>query len=506
MSQNTAGEVALGSPTGRLVIGTTVAGSAVAMLTATVVNVALPTLANDLDASSGQQQWVVNGYLLAIASFILIGGNLGDRYGRLLVYRVGVAWFAVASVLCAVAPNVEVLIGARLLQGLGGALLTPGSLAIIEATLRPDDRGRGVGQWSGLGGIAGAIGPLVGGLLVGFSWRWVFLINLPVALLVLVMSRTLPESSDPAARRLPLDTVGAALTAIVLGGASFALIQGPVDGFGALDITATIVAIVGLVLLIANERRHPHPMLPLDLFGVRSFVAANLVTFLVYGGMGVVFFLLTVQLQVSLGWSPVAAGAALLPVTALMLALSSTAGSVAQRIGPRLPLTIGPLLIAIGMVLFARVGPGDRYVVDVLPAVVIFGLGLAISVAPVTSTALGAVPSDRVGAASGVNNAVSRTGQLLTVAAVPPLVGLTGDALREPDVLTAGFDNAMYVGAAMVAFGSLTSAVLFGPRTPSIPEDRADPDLEPSLATFDDVGSRFHCGIESPHPIAVRAP
>lgn len=527
MTSNGAGAVALDSPTGRLVIGTTVAGSAVAMLTATVVNVALPTLANDLDASSGQQQWVVNGYLLAIASFILIGGNLGDRYGRLLVYRVGVLWFAVASVLCAVAPNVEVLIGARLLQGLGGALLTPGSLAIIEATLRPDDRGRGVGQWSGLGGVAGAIGPLVGGLLVDLSWRWVFLINLPVAIVVLVMSRALPESSDPAARRLPLDTVGAVLTAVVLGGSSFALIQGPADGFGALDSAATVVAGIGFVLLILNERRHPHPMLPLDLFLVRSFLAANLVTFLVYGGMGVVFFLLTVQLQVSLGWPPVAAGAALLPVTAMMLALSSSAGSLAQRIGPRLPLTVGPLLIAAGMVLFARIGPGDSYVVDVLPAVVVFGLGLAISVAPVTSTALGAVPSDRAGAASGVNNAVSRTGQLLTVAAVPPLVGLTGDALREPTTLTAGFDNAMYVGAALVAIGSLTSAVLFGPGPLEESGDQGDPDIAadtgtegrgaPGTAAADvaaatDVSGpargatrgRFHCGVEAPLPTKVR--
>lgn len=308
-----AGEVALKSPAGRVVIATTVAGSAVAMLTATVVNVALPTLANDLDANSGQQQWIINSYLLTIASLILIGGNLGDRFGRLRVYRIGVAWFAIASVLCAAAPNVAVLIAARLLQGIGGALLTPGSLAIIEATLRPDDRGRGVGQWSGLGGVAGAIGPLVGGLLVDLSWRWVFLINLPVALFVLAMSRSIPESSDPEARRLPLDTVGAGLTATALGGASFALIQGPPDGFGALDTAALVIAVVAFGLLIVNERRHPHPMLPLDLFLVRPFVAANVATFLVYGGMGVVFFLLTVQLQVSLGWAPVAAGAAMLP-------------------------------------------------------------------------------------------------------------------------------------------------------------------------------------------------
>lgn len=278
MTTPAAGDVALDSSAGRLVIATTVAGSAVAMLTATVVNVALPVLSRDLDASADQQQWVVNGYLLTIASLILIGGNLGDRYGRLRVYRVGVAWFALASLLCAVAPNVEVLIAARLLQGIGGALLTPGSLAIIEATLRPDDRGAGVGQWSGLGGVAGAIGPLVGGLLVDVSWRWVFLLNLPIALAVLLMSRRVPESLDRSARDAPLDVAGAALTAAALGGASFALIQGPPGGFGALDWLAVAVAAVGLVLLLLNERRHPRPMLPLDLFTVRPFLGANIST------------------------------------------------------------------------------------------------------------------------------------------------------------------------------------------------------------------------------------
>ncbi|MEL6983100.1 MAG: MFS transporter, partial [Actinomycetota bacterium] len=491
----------LDSPAGRLVIATTVAGSAVAMLTATVVNVALPALARDLDASSGQQQWVVNGYLLTIASLILIGGNLGDRFGRLRIYRIGVAWFAVASLLCAVAPNVEVLIAARLLQGVGGALLTPGSLAIIEATLRPDDRGAGVGQWSGLGGVAGAIGPLVGGLLVDVSWRWVFLLNLPIALAVLVMSRRVPESFDRSAKDSPLDTAGAALTAVTLGGASFALIQGPAGGFQAIDWLAVAVAVVGFVLLLINERRHPRPMLPLDLFTIRPFLAANIVTLLVYGGMGVVFFLLTIQLQVSLGWRPIAAGAALLPVTGLMLVLSSRAGALARRVGPRWPLTIGPLLIALGMALFSRIGPGDSYLVDVFPAVVIFGLGLAASVAPVTATALGSIPDDRAGAASGVNNAVSRTGQLLTVAAVPPLVGLTGDALTDPVLLTAGFDDAMFVGAALVALGGLSSALLF-PGTSTEPVPGPDPDDDADLGQLEPVTDHhFHCGVESPQLI-----
>ncbi|MEM7341931.1 MAG: MFS transporter [Actinomycetota bacterium] len=494
-----AGEIALDSGAGRTVIAATVAGSAVAMLTATVVNVALPVLADDLGANSGQQQWVVNAYLLALASLILIGGNLGDRYGRVRMYQIGVAWFAGASLLCALAPSIEWLIAGRLLQGIGGALLTPGSLAIIESTLRPDDRGRGVGQWSGLGGIAGAIGPLIGGLLVDLSWRWVFLVNLPVAAVVLLLSVRVPESSDPEAHDAALDLGGAILTATTLGGASYVLIEGGSGGFGALDWVALVVAVVSLVGLIWYERRQEHPIVPFELFANRPFAAANLVTVLVYGGMGVVFFLLSIQLQVSLGWSPLASGAALLPVTVMMLVLSSRFGAAAQKVGPRWPLTVGPLLIAGGMLWFSGVGPGDGYLTAVLPGVLIFGFGLAVSVAPVTSTALGTVPAERAGAASGVNNAVARTGQLLAVAAIPPLVGLGGDALGDPVQLTDGFGTAMYVGAALVAFGGLASAVLFesGPlRGPTGAEGEAADGA--GLGVVDDVDSRFHCAVESP--------
>ncbi|MEM9749010.1 MAG: MFS transporter [Actinomycetota bacterium] len=461
-----AGSVALDSPTGRLVVTTTVAGSAVAMLTATVVNVALPALATDLDASSSQQQWVVNSYLLTIASLILVGGSLGDRYGRLKIYRIGVAGFAVASLACAVAPSVGALIAARLVQGVAGALLTPGSLAIIEATLRPDDRGRGVGQWSGLSGIAGALGPLVGGALVDLSWRWVFVLNVPVAIAVLAMSVRLPESFDPDAQESRLDLTGAWLTVVVLGGSSYALIEGPPGGWSGLDVGAAVVAVLALVGLIVVEPRREHAMVPIDLFGDRVFAAANLMTLLVYGGMGVVFFLLSIQLQVTVGWSPLAAGGALLPITGLMLVLSSRAGAWAQRVGPRIPLTVGPLLIAIGMLMYRRVGPDASYLVDVLPGVIVFGLGLSASVAPVTSTALGAAPETRAGAASGANNAIARTGQLLAVAAIPPLVGLTGDALGDPVELDDGFRSAMIVGAALVAAGGVVAATLLPSRRP----------------------------------------
>jgi len=481
------GAVALDSPEGRVVIATTVAGSAVAMLTATVVNVALPALADDLGASSGQQQWVINAYLLPLASLIMIGGSLGDRYGRVRVYRIGIVWFAISSLLCAFAPGIGFLIAGRLLQGIGGALLTPGSLAIIDATLRPEDRGRGVGQWSGLSGIAAAIGPLVGGLLVDWSWRWVFVINLPVAAVVLLTSRRVPESSDPSATGTPLDRVGAGLVAVALGGLSYGLIQGPGDGWGTTTIGALLIGLAAGAALWRYEPGREHPMVPIDLFSNRWFAAANVITLLVYGGMGVVFFLLSIQLQVTAGWSPLRAGAALLPVTVLMLMLSSRAGEVAQRIGPRWPLTIGPFTLAVGMVLFSRIGPDTSYVTDVLPASAVFGLGLSMSVAPVTSTAIGAVPDGRSGAASGTNNATARTGQMIAVAAIPAIVGLTGDALSDPVQLDAGFADAMYLGAAFVALGGLAALVLLRDRGPEA--ERTDID-QPAL----------QCPVDGPLP------
>ena len=453
-------QVELASRQGRTLITTVVLGSAVAMLTATVVNVALPTLASDLDAGAAGQKWIVNGYTLTLASLILIGGSLGDRYGRVRIYRIGVAWFALASLLCAVAWNVEALIAFRLLQGVGGALLTPGSLAIIQSTLRDADRGRGVGLWSGMGGLAGAAGPLLGGLLVEISWRWVFVVNLPVAVAVLALSRWIPETRDPSARDAPLDVGGAILTAVVLGASSYALIEGPENGFSPVEMLAAAAAVAGLIGLWFQERGRDHAMLPLELFTDRTFAVANALTFTVYGGMGVLFFLLSVQLQVTAGWSPLAAGTALLPVTLILLLLSARMGELATRIGARIPLTIGPLVVGLAMLLMTRIGPDAQFATDVLPAVVVFGLGLAFIVAPVTSTALGAVPSERAGAASGVNNAVARTGGLLAVAAIPGLVGLTGDGLSDPTLLDPGFERAMVLAGAILILSGLAAFVL----------------------------------------------
>lgn len=488
------GTVALDSADGRRVIGTTVSGTAVAMLTATVVNVALPSLATDLGASSSQQQWVINAYMLPLAALILIGGSLGDRFGRVRLYRLGVGWFALASLLCAVAPNVEILLGARFLQGVGGALLTPGSLAIIEATLRREDRGRGVGQWSGLTGIAAAVGPLVGGLLVDASWRWVFVLNVPIALAVLVTSRRVPESLDDQALGTRLDLPGALLATVALGGISYALIQGPAGGWSTVEMAAATLAVVASVALYFYEPRRDHPMVPLDLFANRWFVAANVITLLVYGGLGLVFFLLSIQLQVTSGWSALEAGTALVPVTILMLVLSSRAGDVARRIGPRWPLTIGPVLIAIGMVMYTRIGPDASYLTDVLPAVTVFGLGLSAAVAPVTATAIGSVPDGRSGAASGTNNAIARTGQLVAVAAVPSLVGLTGEALSDPAQLNAGFPGAMYAGAIFVALGALAAFFMF---RGELPEEFVGEEEE---------GRHYpQCALDGPHPSPVMA-
>lgn len=465
-------KVELGSTTGRIVITTTVLGTAVVMLTATVVNVALPAIASDLGATTADQQWVVNAYLITIASLILIGGSLGDLYGRMKVYRIGVIWFAGASLMAAVAPTIEMLIGARLLMGIGGALLTPGSLSIIESTLVRGDRGRGIGMWSGLTGIAAAIGPLVGGALIELSWRWVFLVNLPVALAVVVLSPRVPESRDETSTGKPLDVTGAALAAVALGCVTYGLIQGPEGGLSMTEVLVVSIGLISLMALVRVERRAEEPMVPFRLFSNRPFATANLVTLLVYGGMGIVFFLLSIQLQVTAGWTPLEAGAALIPATVLLLLFSAGSGSLAQRIGPRIPLTIGPLLISGGMLLMTRIGPEATYVSDVLPAVTVFGLGLVASVAPVTATALGSVPDQRSGAASGTNNAIARTGQLLAVAAVPPLVGLTGDALNDAGLLNGGFSDAMVVAAGLVASGAVVA--LLGLRSDDLSGEGAD--------------------------------
>src|SRR4051794_26091765 len=337
-------EVSFNSTAGRWVLAVAVLGSGMAFLDGTVVNVALPEIGHDLHASTSALQWILNGYLLTLASLILLGGSLGDRYGRRRVFAAGVTLFTAASLLCAVAPSTALLVVARLIQGVGGALLTPGSLAMIEGSFRPQDRARAIGAWAGLGGVATALGPLVGGYLVqSVSWRAIFLTTLPLGVFVVMMSaRHVPESQDPDARG-GVDVLGAVLAGLGLAGTTFALIEAPGQGASAAVLLCGLGGVVALVLFLIAERRAANPMLPLAIFHSRQFTAANLVTFVVYAALGGVFFLLVAFLQVSLGYSPLAAGASSLPVTALMLLLSSRAGALAQRIGPRIPLTLGPL-------------------------------------------------------------------------------------------------------------------------------------------------------------------
>ncbi len=458
------------SAAGRWALLATVLGSGIAFLDASVVNIALPAIGAEFAAGLGALQWTVSAYALSLASFILLGGSLGDRYGRRRIFLIGVVWFAFASLACGIAPTVDVLIIARVLQGMGAALLTPGSLAILQASFAEEDRGQVIGIWSGLAGVTAAIGPFVGGWLVqSVSWRLVFLINLPLAALVVLIGRWhLPETLDPDAPK-HFDVAGATLCALGLAGLTYGLITWGTDGgIGGPAVLALIVGVLGLTAFLVVERRSRQPMMPLSVFASPVFRAVNLVTLLVYAALGGVFFMLVLALQVVAGFSPLLAGTALLPVTVVMLLLSPAAGRLGQRIGPRLPMTVGPLVAAAAVLLLARVGPGASYLIDVLPAVTLFGLGLAATVSPLTATVLAAVPSGRAGIASGVNNAVARTGGLLIIAVLPLAVGLTGDGYADPTLLAPAYRLAMLGCAALLAIGGLLSLVLLRDTRPVI--------------------------------------
>ncbi|MEW1910687.1 MFS transporter [Kitasatospora sp. NPDC085895] len=448
----TAQAIRMGTPRARWVLLATVLGSGMAMLDGTVVNVALPRIGEDLDASLAALQWTVNAYLLTLAALILLGGSLGDRYGRRRVFLIGVAWFAAASAICAAAPTIEVLIAARALQGIGGALLTPGSLAMLQAVFHPDDRGAAVGAWSGLGGVAAAVGPFLGGWLVdGPGWRWIFLINVPVAVAVIaVAGRHVPETRDPD-RSGRFDVPGAVLAALALAGVTYAL----TDTSSPFAPVAGLLGVLFGVAFVLVERRAEEPMLPLELFSSRLFTSVNLVTLCVYGAFSGVFLLLTVQLQVVSGFSPLTAGVALVPITVLMLAFSSRAGRLGRAVGPRLPLFLGPVICAAGVLLMLRIGPDASYWADVLPAVTVLGCGMTLLVAPLTATVLAAVDVRRAGIASGVNNAAARAAGLLAVAALPALAGLSGNAYRVPAEVDDAFETAMTICAGLLAAGGL---------------------------------------------------
>jgi EmrB/QacA subfamily drug resistance transporter len=451
------------------VLAVAVLAEAMTLLEATVVNVSLPSLGRDLGASFAGLQWVLDGYVLTLVALILLGGSLGDRFGRRRVLSLGVLVFLVASTLCAAAPTVGWLIFGRFLQGIGGALLIPGALAIIDAVFHPDDRLRAIGAWAGLGAISGAIGPLLGGYLTdAISWRAVFLVNLPIGLvLIAAANRHVPETRDPTLTGA-LDFRGAMLAALGVGSICFALIEAARGPTGVV-IAAVGIGIVACAAFLWVERHSRHPMLPLGIFSSRQFASANLVALLSYAALGGVMFLFVAFLQATLGYTAIQAGGATLPITLLLLALSVPSGALAQRIGPRIPLTLGSFVTGAGLLLMSRIKAGDAYLTGVMPSLLVFGVGLATIITPITATVLASVDARHAGIASGVNNSLSRLGQLLGVAALPLAAGLSGADFQSAAAMADGFPIAMTVAgagsfaAALVAWTTISNDALEQP-------------------------------------------
>jgi EmrB/QacA subfamily drug resistance transporter len=408
----------------RLTLIATILGSTVVFLDSTVVNVALPAISDGLNANLAGQQWVVEAYMLTLVSLLLVGGSLGDQFGRRRVFVIGLVAFGATSALCAIAPTVEFLVAARALQGVTGALLVPGSLAIVAATFAGEERGKAVGTWTAWTGIATVIGPAGGGALIGFtSWRAIFWINLPlIAATVMLTLRAVEESRDPDAFR-GIDWGGIALSAVGLGGPVFALIEQPTRGWSDPVVwVPLVVGVVSFALFILHEARARHPMMDLGLFRIRNFAIANLTTLSAYAGLIGGLFFVGLFLQQVAGYSPLEAGLATTPISVLLFVLSPRWGRLASGTGPRLPMTAGPIVGGIGLIMMLRIGSGADYVGDVLPAILVFGLGLSATVAPLTATVLDSVEERHVGIASGINNGVSRVAGLLAIAVLGAVI------------------------------------------------------------------------------------
>ena len=434
--------IVLTSGRGRFALAATVLGSGMVFLDGTIVNVATKRIGQDFSASFGALQWVLNAYLLTLASLILVGGSLGDHLGRRRIFVIGAVWFALASLACALAPNVQILIAARALQGIGGALLTPGSLAIISATFVPEDRARAIGAWSGLAGVSTALGPLLGGWLVqDVSWRWAFAINVPIgAVVVLLALRHLPESRSAERQPATPDVVGIVVIAAALALLTYGTTRAGSGGWTAVPALTTAAGAALAVVFVLLERIVPNPLVPLWLFRNRTFSGTNVMTLFTYAALGAVLFVLILNLQVTAGYGALTAGLSTLPVTVVLLALSSRSGALASRIGPRPQLILGPLIAAAGLLLTLRIDAHHRaYLPYVFPGILVFALGLAALVAPLTATVMGTAPPGEVGIASGVNNAVSRIGSLLAIAVLPPLAGLHGGAYRQVPAMVHGY-------------------------------------------------------------------
>ena len=410
----------------------------------TVVNVALPAIREDLDAGLAAQQWVIEGYLLTLASLLLIGGSLSDLFGRRRVFALGAGLFGATSLLCAVAPTAELLVAARFVQGAAGALLVPSTLATIMVVFDEDERGRAIGSWTAWSGVSTVIGPLAGGILIDVaSWRWVFAIGLiPIAITLYLVMRELPACADARLSEHPhVDVLGAALCGLGLAGPVFALIEQPAHGWG--DPLVYIPLIGGLVLLalfLVQERRSPEPMMPLDLFRRHNFSVGNFATLLIYGGLGAAIFFLILFLQETAGYDALEAGLALMPLTVIMFFLSSRFGALADRFGPRLFMGVGPIVGGAGLLMLIGVDADADYVTQILPGMILFGLGLAITVAPLTATVLGDADQRHAGVASGVNNAIARVAGLLAIAAVGAIVSAQFASVVDDRLPAAGRD------------------------------------------------------------------
>jgi EmrB/QacA subfamily drug resistance transporter len=459
------GWITIGSARGRWVLLAAVLGSGIAGIDSAAMNVALPFIGRDLGADFAQLQWTVTGYTLSLAALLLLAGALGDHFGRRRVFLVGVIGFTVASLLCAAAPGIGTLIGTRSVQGIGGALMTPASLAIIQSSFRAEDRPQAIGIWSGFSGVASVVAPFIGGWLLELgTWRWIFVINLPVAaILVLVAVRYVPESREAAPA--PMDWIGSGLAIIALASVTYVLTTVPSHRSASpLSVSAALITVVASVAFAWHERRSKAPMLPAGIFHSAPFVAANLVTFFVYGAFGAFSLVFTVALETISGYSPIKAGSTLLPITIITLLLSGRSGQLAARIGPRLPVTAGAFLCAAGDLLAVRVSADTGYWTTVIPLECVFGLGIATMVAPLMSAALSSAPADHAGVASAVTNAIARAAALLWIAALPPIAGLSGASYANAAALRGGYQEICLMCAASLALGGTIAAVALGHR------------------------------------------